>query len=325
MMKKLVCASCAFLLLLALGPSGLDSQEGRGQGRLSGVVVDEEGNLLEGVKVTLRYEEFTNTMDTVSNAQGQFRFIGLGRGTITLILEKEGFVQLAVPMQISGLRSNPQPKITLKKPAGGEAPVLSDAARETLVQANTLYDQGQFKTAETLYRDLVDQNPALYQIRLNLANTLMELQDYERAEDEYRKVLEGLNAEPEDKRDGKSIAQVYASIGETYLSRNKLQEAEEHFIKSLEINPSDPALPFNVAEILMQSGDADKAIRYYDMALGIKPDWPKAYLKLGYAWLNKGDNAKAVDCFKKVIAAAPADDPDAELARDILKALSAIK
>ena len=49
------------------------------------------------------------------------------------------------------------------------------------------------------------------------------------------------------------------------------------------------------------------------------------HLKLGYAWLNKGENQKAVESFKKVIEIAPADDPDITLAKDVLKALSSIK
>jgi tetratricopeptide (TPR) repeat protein len=75
----------------------------------------------------------------------------------------------------------------------------------------------------------------------------------------------------------------------------------------------------------MQAGNPEGAIRYYEMAIRLKPDWPKAYMKLGYAWLNKGDNQKAIESFKKVIDIAPPDDPDADLAKDVIKTLSTIK
>ena len=324
-MKKNACALCAILLIFALGPVGLFSQEGRGQGRLAGVVEDEAGNPLEGVKVTLRYEQFSNVLTTTSNIKGQWGFIGLGRGVITLTLEKEGFAESVVPLQVSGIRANPQPKIIMKKKADSPASGLSDRAREMLIQGNTLFEENKFEAAAALYQTFLDENPTLYQIRLNLGNCLMELQKYEEAIAEYQKVLEGVNAEPPEKKDVKVIAQLYASLGEAYLSQNKFKEAEENFLKSIEINPSDPALPFNVAEILMQSGNPDKAIRYYEMAIQLKPDWPKAYLKLGYAWLNKGDNPKALEYFKKVVEIAPADDPDADTAKDVIKALSNIK
>jgi tetratricopeptide (TPR) repeat protein len=324
-MKKIATAAVAVILISALAPAALLCQEGRGQGRLTGLVVDEDGKPVEGAKISLRYEQFSNTLATTSNSQGQWGFIGLGRGAVTLTVVKEGYEEAVVPLMVSGLRANPTPKITLKKKTEGAESGLSDADKQTLIRANALFDEGQYTQAAVLYRSLLEASPALYQIRLNLANALMELQDYNQAEAEYKLVLDGLNAEPQEKRDAKSIAQVTASLGEAFLSRNMLQEAEEYFIKSLEINPSDPALPFNVAEILMQSGDTQGAVRYYEMAVNIKPDWPKAYLKLGYAWLNKGENDKAVESFKKVLAVAPPDDPDAELARDVLKALSGIK
>jgi len=324
-MKKNASAVCVVLLFLAIWPTGLFSQEGRGQGRLAGIVVDEAGNPLEGVKITLRYERFANVLTATSNINGQWGFIGLGRGVITLTLEKEGYAESVLPLQVSGIRANPQPKIIMKKKADSASSGLSDRAREMLIQGNALFEEKKFEAAAALYQDLLDENPALYQIRLNLGNCLMELQKYEEAVMEYQKVLEGVNAEPPEKKDVKIIAQLYASLGEAYLSQNKFKEAEEHFIKSIEINPSDSALAYNVAEILMQAGNPEGAIRYYEMAIGLKPDWPKPYLKLGYAWLNKGDNPKALESFKKVIEIAPPDDPDVALAKDVIKALSTIK
>ncbi|MGB7294296.1 MAG: tetratricopeptide repeat protein [Candidatus Aminicenantales bacterium] len=323
-MKKLASGLCAVFLLMALGTADLSAQEGRGRGRLTGVVVDEADHPLEGVAVTLSYDQSSHVLTTASNMQGQWGFIGLGLGSVTLTLRKDGYEETVIKLNVSGLKPNPKPKVTLKKKTGDAASDLPESARDTLVQANALFDEKRFSAAAELYRLLLEEYPGLYQIRLNLANSLIELQDYEQAVAEYLKVLEGLTAAPPEKRDVKSIAQVYASIGEAHLSRDDFQEAEDYFKKSLEINPSDPALPFNMAEILMHAGKAEEAIRYYEMAVLLQPDSPKVYLKLGYAWLNRGDNAKAVEAFKKVLEVAPADDPDAELARDILKALGAI-
>jgi protein O-GlcNAc transferase len=202
---------------------------------------------------------------------------------------------------------------------------LSDSSREMLRQGNALFEQQKFAEAAALYQKFLEANPALYQIRLSLANCKMELQDYDAAIAEYEKVLQGLNAEPPEKRDDKLVAQLYANIGEAYLGQNKFQEAEQYFVKSMDINPSDSALAYNLGEILMQAGKPEGAIRYYEMAIQIKPDWPKPYLKLGYAWVNKGENQKAIESFKKFIEIAPPDDPDLSQAKDVIKTLSAIK
>jgi tetratricopeptide (TPR) repeat protein len=325
-MKKNMTAACAVFLFVFALATGLISQEGRGQGRLIGSVVDEAGNPVEGVKITLRYERFANTLTTTSNANGQWGFIGLGRGEITLTVEKEGYAESVVPLQVSGIKQNPQPKVILKKKGDASAAGgLSDSSKEMLLQGKELFEQDKFTEAAALYQKFLDENPALYQVRLNLGNCLMELKNYDQAVAEYQKVLDGMNAEPAEKRDIKLVAQMYASIGEAYLAQNKFKEAEDYFVKSIDIAPSDAALPYNVAEILMQAGNPEGAIRYYEMAIRLKPDWPKAYMKLGYAWLNKGDNQKAIESFKKVIDIAPPDDPDADLAKDVIKTLSTIK
>lgn len=314
-----------FLLLLTLSGPGIYSQEGRGSGRLTGTVVDEAGKPVEGALITLEYLQFTNKLTAVSNAKGQWGFIGLGKGAISLTTSKEGFVPSTIQLEVSGVKRNPEPKIILKKAAGNAAAEgLSESSKEMLLQGNALFEQKKFAEAMVLYQAFIDKYPSLYKVRLNVANCLMELQEYDKAIAEYQKVLDGLNGEAPGKKDDKLTAQVYAGIGDAYMRQNKFKEAEQYFKKSIEIDPAEHALAYNVAEIMMQAGNADEAIRYYEMAIRIKPDWPKSYLKLGYAWLNKGNTQKAVESFTKFVETSPPDDPDVALAKDIIKKISKI-
>jgi tetratricopeptide (TPR) repeat protein len=311
------------LLVLFFSGSGLCLQEGRGTGRLLGIVTDEAGNPVEGAAITLEYQEFTRRLTTATNGKGQWGFIGLGRGGVSVTSEKEGFAKSAIQLFVSGVNKNPDQKIVMKKISGSEAaPGIGDSAKEALAEGNKYFEEKRFTEALVLYQDFVEKNPALYKVRLNAANCLMELQKYDQAVAEYQKVLEGLNAEAADKKDAKLEAQIYAGIGDAYLRMNKFAEAEQYFKKSMDIDPADHALAFNVAEIMMQAGNTDEAIRYYDMAIRIKADWPKSYLKLGYAWLNKGDMPKAIEAFNKFIAVSPGDDPDVALVKDIIKKIS---
>ena len=315
-----------FLLILNLSRSGLYSQEGRGSGRLTGTVVDEAGKPVEGASIILEYLQFTNKKTAISNAKGQWGFIGLGVGVISITTSKEGFVPSTIQLQVSGVKKNPEPKIILKKTTGNvTAEGLSDSSKEMLLQGNALFEQKKFAEAMALYQAFSDKYPSLYKVRLNVANCLMELQEYDKAIAEYQKVLDGLNGEAPDKKDNKLMAQVYAGIGDAYLRQNKFKEAEQFFKKSIDIDPADHALAYNVAEIMMQAGNADEAIRYYEMAIRIKPTWPKSYLKLGYAWLNKGNTQKAIESFNKFVETSPPDDPDVAVAKDVIKKISAIK
>jgi len=310
-------------LLLAIARPGLGLQEGRGTGRLLGIVVDEAGKPVEGAAITLEYLEFSRRLTTVTNAKGQWGFIGLGRGAVKVEAEKEEFAKSMIQMLVSGVNKNPDQRIVLKKGArGGVQADITDSLKAALTEADKAFEEKKYTEAMVIYQDLADKNPVFFQIRVNVANCLMELQKYEQAVAEYNKALEGLKAEAPDKKDAKLEAQVYAGIGDAYMRQDKFAEAEEFFKKSMAIDPADHALAYNVAEILMQAGKAEEAIRYYEQAIQIKPDWPKSYLKLGYAWLNRGNTPKAAEAFNKFVAVCPADDPDLALVKDILKKIS---
>lgn len=59
-------------------------------GSLYGTVVDPDGQDLPGVTITLTGPDGEN-QTTVSDARGQFRFLGLSPGTYDLKLELDGF------------------------------------------------------------------------------------------------------------------------------------------------------------------------------------------------------------------------------------------
>jgi tetratricopeptide (TPR) repeat protein len=60
-----------------------------------------------------------------------------------------------------------------------------------------------------------------------------------------------------------------------------------------------------------------QAGRYYQLAIQIKPDWPDPYLRVAYAYLNKGDMAKAAENLEKFIKLEPASERTSQ-AKNIL-------
>ncbi len=244
-MKRGIIFIVFFLGIIFIIQTALLSQEERGQGRLAGMVLDESGNPIEGATITLEYLEFTNKMSTISNKKGQWGFIGLGRGQVVIRIEKEGFITANVQLPVSGIKKNPEVKVVLKK-TGSESsqPGVSDASKDAVLKGNELFDQRKFKEALVIYQEVVRSEPELFMVRLNIGNCLMELQEYDKAIAEYQKLLDDVNAVPPEKRDKKMIAQVHAAIGDAYLRQDKFEEAQENFIKSIEIDPSDPALAY---------------------------------------------------------------------------------
>ena len=310
----------------------LYSQEGRGSGRLIGEVVDNDKKPLEGVKISLEYINYNYRLNTVSDKNGVWGFMGLGMGQVKITAEKEGYTPSGIGISVSGASKNPKQLITMYKvgenPQGAsaenqQADQQIDKMKSEFEKGSTLFKEGKFETALAVFQDLRAQKPELYKMGINIGCCLLELQRYDESLTEFQTVLDKLLAEPKDPAKNEpnlELAKVYASIGDVYMRQNKFKEAEEFFKKSMDISPTDHTLPYNVAEILFASGKTDEAIPYYQMAVKIKPDWAKAYMQLGYALLNKGDTKTAVESFKKFLELAPTS-PDAEAVKEVIKSL----
>ena len=325
MKKPLIVLSVVVAMALML-VINLQAQEGRGQGRISGIIVDEAGNPVEGAKITLQYLFFSYKLEATSNKKGQWSMFGLGKGEVNITVEKEGFAPASLQISVSGVSKNPVLKIILKKGEASLPTTDSVEGLKTLLEtANKLFDQGQYSEALAAYKGLLEKNPKLFMVRLNIGNCYMELKEYDKAIEDYLKLLDEINAQPPEKRDNKLISQVYAAVGDAYLRQDRFDEAQEYFLRAINLDQSDPAIPFNIAEIMMNVGKTDEAIKYYETSIKVAPNRAKPYLKLGYAWLNKGDIKKAVDYFKKVVELAAPDDPDSVLAKKLIKNLSEIK
>jgi tetratricopeptide (TPR) repeat protein len=131
-----------------------------------------------------------------------------------------------------------------------------------------------------------------------------------------------LKAEKGDNLKGdKFAADLYSSIGTTWTKLNNMAKAAENYKLSAQIAPpTDAALAFNLAEILMAGNDAASAIEYYSLAIKLNPKDPLYYEKIGYAHLNAGDLPKALESFTEFIKLAP-EHPRAAEVKELMKAL----
>ena len=322
-MKKQILrtAAAVLLIILAFTLAGW-AQEGRGKGRLSGEVQDEDKNPIAGVKLTLDYQSYDYQLTDVSDKNGKWAFVGLGMGVVEVTAEKDGFVTGGIQITVSSVNRNPRQLIILKKieeikPGTAEGGEIS---RDTFVKATALYKESRYEAALALFQDFRKQQPHLYQIGINIGNCCLELGRFEEAIQEFQAVADKIAAENPEVKGNTELARIYASIGDTYMRQNKLKEAEEYFKKSIEIDSSDHALAYNVGEILFAGGKTDEAIKYYQLAIRIKPDWAKSYAQLGYAYLNQGDTKAAVENLKKFVELAP-DSPETPGIKDIIKSL----
>jgi hypothetical protein len=119
-------AVAAMLLLVGGGAAFAQLQSGN----LYGTVVDEQGAALPGVTVTLSGQGAPQVQ--VTNAQGQFRFLGLSPGSYQLKSELEGFSTIEFPNVVINIGRNTSIEVTLSAAVEdvitvlGETPLLDE-------------------------------------------------------------------------------------------------------------------------------------------------------------------------------------------------------
>lgn len=309
--------SLAAIILLAGGFAF--GQAGRGVGRLGGTVSDLEEKPLEGVKLTLQFSDNPNLkFETTSNKKGEWSFLGLGTGNWTLTAVITGYMPQDKTLYVSQLSQNPKIVVHLQKVTKGAGIVADEATFAILEKGNQLFKDAKYDEAIASYQEFLDKNPNLYQVQLSIADCYREKGDFDKATELYKSVTEHAKLDP---TLGKEMtAKALAGIGNCYLKQGKLSEAQDLFRQSIENSPKDEILAYNVGEIYFSNQAWDDALKYFNLAAQIKPDWPDPYLKLGYVYLNKPDNPKAIESFEKFLTLEP-EGNRAGLARNILNVI----
>ena len=311
-------AAGAAILLIS---SGLAlAQAGRGVARMGGSVVDKDGKPVAGAKITAVFDQpGGSTFEATTDKKGDWGIMGVGTGSWVITASAPGFLPVSTGAQISQLSKNPKIVLKLEKQAAGSGIVQDEATFQTLEEGNAFYKDGKYDTALMMYEEFLTKNPGAYQVLLNIGDCYREKGEYETAIQKYNLLIEQAAA---DTAMGKTIgAKGLAAIGLCYLKQDKLAESQEYFKKSIEMAPQDENLPYNVAEIYFSNQQIDDAIRYFELASQIKPDWPDPYLRVAYAHLNKGDNVKAAESLEKFIKL----EPETERTAQAQAILSAIK
>jgi len=300
------------------------AQAGRGTGRIKGTVVDEAGKALPGAKVTITLVDNDSVKrEAVTDKKGEWAIIGLGTTQWTLDAAAEGYLPTTMGISVKQLERNPAITVTLRKAGASGRPVAQDDATLVLIeQAGQLFSAGNFDGALATFRQILTENPELYQINISIGDCLREKGEIDSALETYAGVLEQAKA---DSQNGKQMtAKALARIGECHIIKGDFETAQGFFKQSIEAFPEDEVLAYNVGEIYFSNQKLDEAITYFSLAAKIKPGWSDAYYKLGLAYLNKADYEMARLNLSKVLELEPEGDR-AAIAKGILDTIGKIK
>jgi len=336
-MKKGKAFSAVFAVIVILGfTASFTFAQGVGRARQEGTLRDEKGNPVANAAVSLQY---MGTMDrrgqfvptpagqephivkTKTNKNGKFTFVSLGSGIWDLSADVAGYPTLTRRINISQVGRNPHLRLTLTK---DRDTVVQEKVEEKLnkdadlvQQGNALYAEGKYEEALEAFKGFQEKTPEFFEIYINIGNCLVKLEKYDEAVAQYNKFLETAK---EKELKVELQAQAMASIGEIYLKKDDMTTAQSYFMKSIDLNPKDEILAYNVAEIFFGNGNNEEAIKYYEIASKARPDWGDPYVKLGYVYLNLGDMKKAIEAFSKFVELDP-ENPEVPNIKEVIKGL----
>ncbi|MFQ5792352.1 MAG: carboxypeptidase regulatory-like domain-containing protein, partial [Acidobacteriota bacterium] len=161
-MKRFVFTTVLLMTLVA-GAAEVAAQ--MGTGRASGTVKDTDGNPIEGAQIIAERDgrELTATADK----KGRWAILGFRTGTYTFTFSANGYQPQSYKARMKQTGKNPTMNVVLERVQMGQAAGGSQAG--TLLQeGNELFEQENYSEAVAKYQQLLEENPTLYQVHLNI-------------------------------------------------------------------------------------------------------------------------------------------------------------
>lgn len=91
------------------------------------------------------------------------------------------------------------------------------------------------------------------------------------------------------------------------LSQKHFEEAENHFLEALRIQPTYAEALQNLGVLLVWHGDFDRAKSYLDQAITVKPSVAEVYGRVGYALDLQARTRDAIACYREAVRLRPND------------------
>ena len=312
-LRSLVVVALALACALALPrPSFAQAT----QGRVSGVVYDENNKAIKAATVEAANSDTNQTYTATTDEKGRFTFIGLRPGSWQFAAAAPGFFADRGTMPIRVGTPNPPIQFVLKKSGPVNGGVLGNIQAKDLqtdlLNADLLFNQRKYDEAIAAYRAIMEKAPTLSVINLQIGNAYLNKKDYDGAVTAFGNLLKVVPTN----------AKAVVGISKAEQARGNTDAAEAALKKAAD-NPTAASREVfdGIGEIEFNKGDIDESIKWYKKAADTDPSWGRPLYKLGLASQKKGDIDAAKQYFGKVLAVDPVS-PEAAMAKTTLDQLN---
>lgn len=158
-------------------------------------------------------------------------------------------------------------------------------------QAEEARQAGNYRGAEEIWRQVIEQDPDNAPAYLGLGNRLRDQNKLEEAIAAYEKAIE---LDP-------NYAFAYVGLGNVLRSANQLEAAKTQYEQAIELNPNLPGVYWNLGNVWAELGNLEEAIAQFRIALKLKPDSVPVYNDLGDVLLKLGNVEEAIAIYNEAI------------------------
>lgn len=186
--------------------------------------------------------------------------------------------------------------------AAGCGQINALKAKMAFKDANTAYQQQDYRTAATKYEEVIQYNPDLTYAYFFLGNSYDNMyrsaRKGEAANDALlTKAIANYKKSAEVEKDPKikklALEYLVAAYGPDKL--NDPSQAEPVVQQLIQLDPTDPGNYFALAKIYSDNGEYDKAEEQYLKAREVKPDDPAVYMQLAGFYNSQGQFDKTME------------------------------
>lgn len=299
-----------------------------------GTVVDEEGQPVEGAKITIDGQNIVMHFETKTNKKGEYVYLmGLQAGNFRMVVRKEGFQPafkenlqppLGEPLVtdftlISGAdyplpweMTDEEKEIYLKQAEQAKKrKEMEGEIKAVFEEGKMLADAGDHAQAIEAFKKALEMAPDEPVIFAAIAKAQSDLGQNEEALVSYQKAIENDSYNPD----------LHMNLGVVLNALGRVEEAREAFKKSAELNPANAAQTYyNLGATLVNSGDTLGAIEAFKQSLSSDPNYAESYYQLGICLSGDEDSGPAIEALKKYVEIGQRTD-QVEVAKQIIAAL----
>lgn len=258
---------------------GFTLQASAQTGGIRGNCIGYDGEVLVDHKIVLKPKSYTKVYETKTKKKGQYIHIGLPGGVYAVeLLTPEGKSLYTIEVRINISQIKVQ---------------NFDLAKEREIQEE---DPEYLAQAAEVQEEQVKQKEEFLSLKehFDLGNTYLRQKNYDEAIFQFERALGMAKIG--------NLSVILTRIADTHTAAGKLPEAEENYLKALELQPDSPGVRNNYGQALARMGRLEEALGEIGKAAELNPDRAaQYYLNLGIILTNAGKMDDSAVAFEKSI------------------------